>query len=145
MKPGLSVAILSLGLLAAGLPLSAHHSVVATFDTTKVVTLKGVVTEVTWLNPHSTFSLNAKDAGGNTVTWTVELPPPNVLTRRGWKRDDLKPGDQVSVDLWPAKDDSRLGNALTVIFPDGRTVDFPRTLSGDWTWTSTARPTPAPK
>jgi hypothetical protein len=143
MKPGFSVAIVGLGLLAARVPLSAHHSTAATFDITKVVTLQGVVTEVTWLNPHGTFSLNVKDADGNTVRWTVELPPPNALTRRGWKRDDLKPGDQVSVDLWRAKDESRLGNALTVIFPDGRTVDFPRSPVPDWqTVTSTLPPAP---
>lgn len=132
MKRGFSLAALGLGLLAAGVPLSAHHSTAATFDITKVVTLKGVVTEVTWLNPHGTFSLNVKDADGSTVNWTIELPPPNALARRGWKRDDLKPGDQVSVDLWRAKDGSRLGNALTVFFPDGRTMDFPRSLGSDW-------------
>jgi hypothetical protein len=138
MKHGFSVAIVGLGLLAAGVPLSAHHSTAATFDITKVVTLKGVVTEVTWLNPHGTFSLNVRDADGNTVNWTVELPPPNALVRRGWKRDDLKQGDQVSVDFWRAKDGSRLGNALTVTFPGGRTMDFPRSLVSDWqTVTST--------
>ena len=132
MKHGFSVAIAGFGLLAAGLPLAAHHSTAATFDISQVVTIKGVVTEVTWLNPHGTFSLNVKDADGNIVNWTVELPPPNALMRRGWKRDDLRQGDQVSVDLWRAKDGSRLGNALTVIFPDGRTMDFPRSLGTDW-------------
>ena len=107
-KHGFSVAIAGIGLLAAGAPLLAHHSVTAVYDISKVVTLKGAVTEVTWLNPHSTFSLNVKDADGNTVNWTVELPPPNNLVRRDWKRDDLKQGDQVSVDVWRAKDGSRL-------------------------------------
>jgi hypothetical protein len=127
----------------AGVPLSAHHSVAAAYDINRVVTLKGVVTEVTWLNPHGTFSVNVKDADGNTVNWTVELPPPNNLVRRGWKRDDLKQGDQVSVDLWLAKDGSRLGHALTVIFPDGRTMDFGRSPGfNEWkTLTLTAPPT----
>ena len=122
MKHGFAVAIGGLGLLAAGVPLAAHHSTAATFDITKVVTLKGVVTQVTWLNPHCTFSLNVKDADGNTVNWTVELPPPNTLKRQGWMQGDLKLGDEITVDAWVDKTGSKTADARIVHFPDGRSI-----------------------
>ncbi|HEY1757699.1 MAG TPA: DUF6152 family protein [Bryobacteraceae bacterium] len=122
MKQGFSVAIAGLVLLAAGVPLRAHHSTAATYDMSKVVTLKGVVTEVTWLNPHCTFSMNVKDGDGNTVHWTVELPPPNYLMRQGWKRSDLKQGDEVTVDVWLDKKGSNMADGRIVHMPDGRSI-----------------------
>jgi hypothetical protein len=59
----------------AAWPLAAHHTPIAEFDTTKTVTLKGLVTQVEFINPHAWIHIDVKDAGGNVVSWLVELTP----------------------------------------------------------------------
>lgn len=109
-------------LLAAAAPAFAHHSFAAEYDVNQPVSLKGVVTKVEWLNPHIYVYLDVKDANGKVVNWAVEGAPPNTLYRLGWRKDSLKPGDNVSIDAFRAKDGSSTANARIVVLPDGRKV-----------------------
>lgn len=102
--------------------LSAHHSFTAEFDLAKPVTLKGTVTKLEWTNPHARFYIDVKESDDAIVNWELELGSPNTLLRYGWKRDSLKIGDEVVVEGYLAKDNSKMANARTVQFPDGRKV-----------------------
>lgn len=110
------------GLLAAALPMLAHHSFAAEYDAAKPVTLKGTVTKVEWMNPHARFYIDVKDDGGATTNWEFELGSPNGLMRAGWTRNSLKQGDEVTVSGSLAKDGSHLANARSVVLADGKRV-----------------------
>ena len=110
------------GLLLAMLPVLAHHSFSAEYDSDKPVTLKGTVTKVEWTNPHARFYIDVKDQSGNVINWNLELASPNGLMRQGWTRHSLKVGDVVSVTGAMAKDGSNMANARTVTLADGRKV-----------------------
>ncbi|HWW65374.1 MAG TPA: DUF6152 family protein [Sphingomonadaceae bacterium] len=112
------------GLFLAILPIaaSAHHSF-AMFDQKKVVTLNGTVSDFQWTNPHAWIELAVPEKGGKVTTWSIELNSPNNLTRQGWKRHSLKPGDRVSVDINPLRDGKPGGLFLSVKLPDGKVLD----------------------
>jgi Family of unknown function (DUF6152) len=114
--------------LASGLPMLAHHSGAAEFDSTKKIDLTGTVTKVEWTNPHAHFYMDVKDPSGNVANWNLELASPNVLIRNGWKRNSIKPGDTVSVTGIRAKDSPTIGSAGVITFPDGHKLTF---LSGE--------------
>ena len=107
----------------------AHHGNSA-YDETVRVTIKGKVTEFVWTNPHSQIYLDVKDKSGKTVNWGVETNSPAILTRAGWTRSSIKPGDEITIILCPAKNGAPVaymgsGDPGTkVIFPDGRELDF---------------------
>jgi len=119
MKRMLLVAI-AVGLSSA--PLVAHHSFAAEFDATKAIRVIGTLTKVEWTNPHIYFYLDAKDEQGNPVRWTCESGAPGALSRRGFKRGDLKLGDTIVVDGYRAKNGSNLMDARRVTLADGRIV-----------------------
>jgi len=108
--------------LAAGIPAWAHHSFAAEFDGSRSLRLTGTITRIEWSNPHSYFFLDVKDDKGNVVNWGCEGAGPGALTRRGWRKGDVKLGDTLIVDGYPAKDGSHLIDARRVTLPDGRTV-----------------------
>ena len=121
MKNRLAI-VVAIVVLSAGVQLPAHHSFAAEFDGTKAIRLTGAISKVEWTNPHSYFYIDVKDESGNVVTWGCEAGAPGALTRRGFKRGDLKLGDTVIVDGYRAKDGSRLVDARRVTLPDGRIV-----------------------
>ena len=100
----------------------AHHSFAAEYDASKAIRLRGVLTKIEWTNPHSYFYLDVKDEQGNVVNWTCEAGAPGALSRRGFKRGDLKLGDTIVVDGYTAKDASHLVDARRVTLPDGRII-----------------------
>jgi len=116
---GLAVAF---GLLIAAVPAFAHHSFAAEFDGNKKVTLTGVVTKVDWVNPHAYIYVDVKGEDGAVVNWAIESGAPNVLYRQGWRKDDLKAGDSVTLEAFLAKDGSHTAAAMSVKLPDGRRV-----------------------
>ena len=107
---------------AAGLPAAAHHSFAAEFDASKAIRVSGTLTKIDWANPHIYFYLDVKEDNGAIVKWSCEAGSPGALSRRGFKKGDLKLGDSVIVDGYRAKDGSHLMDARRVTLPDGRIV-----------------------
>jgi hypothetical protein len=107
------------GMILAAVPVFAHHSFAAEYESKDPVTLTGVITKVEWTNPHIYFYVDVKDASGAMVNWAVEGYPPNTLKRTGFTRDDLKVGDTVTVTAYRAKDSANRVAGREVTFPDG--------------------------
>jgi Family of unknown function (DUF6152) len=100
----------------SGARVIAHHSFAAEFDITKPVTLTGKVTKIEWTNPHAFLFIDVQDKQTGTVTnWEVEMGSPNGLTRLGWTRNALKPGDEVTVDGSLGRNKANLANARSVV------------------------------
>jgi hypothetical protein len=119
----LKILVLALGLaVAAAVPVLGHHSFAAEFDPTKAVRIQGTLTKIEWTNPHSYFYVDVKDDKGNVVNWGCEAGAPGALSRRGFKKGDIKLGDTIVVDGYLAKDGSHLMDARRVTLPDGRIV-----------------------
>jgi Family of unknown function (DUF6152) len=94
----LGVLVLALALSALAVPISAHHSWTAEYDSKKPVTVKGVVSKVEWTNPHTHFYVDVTDAGGKVTTWNFEMASTPALERGGWSRKTLPVGTQVIVE-----------------------------------------------
>jgi len=107
-------------LIAASVPLMAHHSFAAEFDSTKSLKMTGVVTKIDWTNPHVWFYIDVKDEAGKVSNWGFEMGPPHLLQGSGWTRTTMKLGDTVTVAGTAAKNGSNRGNARTVTTPDGK-------------------------
>ena len=120
---------ITLMLLLLSRPVSAHHGNSA-YDETVRVPIKGTVTEFVWSNPHSQIYLDVKNKDGRVVNWAIETNSPGILTRAGWTRRSVKPGDEVTIILCPARNGAPVayigsGDPGTkVIFSDGRELDF---------------------
>jgi Family of unknown function (DUF6152) len=119
MKFRIAIFAATVGLTAAW-PLLAHHSFAAEFDGSKAMRLTGALSKIEWTNPHTYFYLDVNDASGNIVKWTCEAGSPGALSRRGFKKSDLKLGETLVVDGYLAKDGSHLIDARRVTLPDGR-------------------------
>src|SRR5689334_4199796 len=112
MKFRMAVAVFFFICARSVMPVEAHHSVPGTFDISKEIAIRGVITRIEWMNPHARFWVDARNDDGTVSNWELELPPPNAL-KRSLGLDFIKAGDQVALDVWRAKDGSRLATTLT--------------------------------
>jgi uncharacterized protein DUF6152 len=84
----------------------AHHSFAVFFDSQKSVTVSGVVQEFQFVNPHGLIRLLVRTKSGDTEEWKIETNSPSILRRRGWAPDIIKVGEAITVEGWPARDNS---------------------------------------
>ena len=99
--------------------LIAHHAFAAEFDANKPVKIKGTVVKMEWSNPHSWIHIEVKGPDGKVERWAVEGGAPNALLRRGWSKNSVLPGIEITVDGFQAKDGSYRANGRDITFPDG--------------------------
>ncbi|HTW65625.1 MAG TPA: DUF6152 family protein [Bryobacteraceae bacterium] len=108
-----SVLIVVVSLLFVQTALWAHHSLRTQFDMNRTITLTGRVAKMNWSNPHVRLYIEVKGVS-KTVTWELYMASPNLQIMNGWKIDTYRRGDHVSVDVYPARDGSRVGFAKKV-------------------------------
>lgn len=101
---------------------SAHHSFQAEYDSDQPIMLTGTVTLLEWTNPHARLYIDVEGDDGEVVKWDLELGPPTVLMRQGWRRDSLVPGTIVTVEGFRSRKEPLVANARSVTLADGRRV-----------------------
>jgi hypothetical protein len=106
--------------VAAAVPVFAHHSFAAEFDAKRPVKLRGTVTKMEWINPHSWIHIDVKTPDGKVEKWMVEGGAPNALLRRGWNKASLPAGTEILVEGFQAKDGALRANGRDITFPDGK-------------------------
>jgi hypothetical protein len=117
--------LIGLGVLAVR-PAAAHHSFAVFFDNEAgIVSVRGVVTEFSFRNPHGLIRLQVKEKSGETVEWKAETNSPSILERRGWKKDSLKAGDEIILEGWKARDGSHYMRMRKVTKADGTPIGIP--------------------
>jgi len=107
-------------------PVFAHHGSHVSYDTEKSVVLKGTVTEFVWSNPHAQIYFDVKNDKGEAVNWGAETANPANLAKNGWTRNSMKPGDEITVTMWPSKAGAPRGFLLKIVLPNGQL----KTLAG---------------
>ena len=120
MRMKLAFATVSVGiLLAATVPVLAHHSFSATYDGNKPITLRGTVSKLGWQNPHAHIYVDVKNADGKVVTWEVESAGPNALLKQGLRKEDFV-GAEVIIKGFLAKDGTPTVNASTFLLVESK-------------------------
>ena len=124
MRTTLCIVAAGLGLVAAltATPMTAHHAFNSEFDAKRPVKFKGTVTKMVWVNPHAWIYVDVKKPDGTVEEWAIETGTPNTLLRRGFTKESLKPGTEVKIDGYRAKDGTRRANGREMTFADGRTL-----------------------
>jgi hypothetical protein len=123
-KPASLFASLFIGVLLLCGTISAHHGSRVSYDLSKTVTVTGLITQYVWANPHVYFLLDVKDEQGNIVSWGGETYAPVIMARNGWTRASLKPGDKVTMTVYPSKVGAPRGFLEKIVFPDGKVTDL---------------------
>ena len=119
MSKQFKAVVFMLALLVLSVPLSAHHGA-ASYDTGKMVTVTGTVTEYLWANPHVLVKVDVKDDSGNIKHWVIEAWNPVTQTSRGWTKNTFKAGDEVSVEVTPARNNQPVGEFRGKIVINGK-------------------------
>ena len=107
-----SLSLVAIGFAMCAIQVFGHHGTGIAYDNSKPTVLNGTVTEFGWKNPHAQLYLDVKEANGNTTKWAVEMNSPGVMTRQGWTRREFKPGDQVTITVYPAKAGTNVGSCI---------------------------------
>lgn len=115
----LALAGLILVSIPVSIPVFAHHST-AEYDMTTLTAVKGTVTKFEWGNPHAYIYLEAKDEKGNIVEWTAEMASIGMLSRVNWKRDTVKPGDEITISGNRAKNGKMVMRLDKIVLASGQ-------------------------
>ena len=114
------LAMAGIALVASVAPGWAHHAFASEFDSKKPVKFTATVTKMEWINPHAWMHVEVKKPDGTSENWMIEAGSPNSLFRRGIDKNTVKPGLEVVVDGYQARDGSRRANGRDVTLPAGR-------------------------
>ena len=106
------------GLLMVSVPVFAHHGR-SNYDMSFIATVKGIVTEFEWVNPHALIHVDVKDENGKVEKWIAETNSPNTLSRQGWSKNTVKTGDQITLVGHRVKGGGLYINFSKIIFADG--------------------------
>jgi hypothetical protein len=107
-----------------------HHSFAVFFDGQKSISITGVVKEFQFVNPHGLIKLSVANADGSTEEWRVETNSPSILRRRGWTPESLTVGEKVTIDGWPARDNSHYARLRQAKRANGDLVGRPLDSEG---------------
>ncbi|MBI2189384.1 MAG: hypothetical protein HYU37_19980 [Acidobacteria bacterium] len=130
MRTGAIAVLAYVSLLAPSVPVSAHHSFAATFDINKPIVLRGKITRVELMNPHSWFWLEVENPDGTTTEWGFEGGSPNSLIRRGVTKSSLPVGTELVVTGYQAKSGQTKGVGVSITLADGRKLFFADDMPG---------------
>jgi hypothetical protein len=111
---------LAIGCLFLAATARGHHAFAAEFDVNRPIKLRGIVTKMDWINPHSWIHLDVKGTDGKVVSWMIEGGSPNALLRLGFTKDALPPGSEIVMEGFQAKDGGNRGVGKSLSFADGR-------------------------
>jgi DNA/RNA endonuclease YhcR with UshA esterase domain len=115
--PGIVAAAALVAAMAA--QVAAHHSFAAEFDANKPVTLRGTVTKMEWINPHTWMHIDVRNDDGTVTKWMIEGGTPNTLLRRGFTRDSVRVGTEITVEGYQAKNGANRANGRDLVLADG--------------------------
>jgi hypothetical protein len=131
MKTEKCLALAAAVVLSSVVPLYAHHAVSAEFNAEKVITIKGVVSKVDWVNPHIFVYIDVKDESGKVTTWRLQSLPPLFFKGSGLTKEKLLDGSEATISLYPAKDGTdAFGFLLKLAYPDGHFYDLGNGAAG---------------
>ena len=125
MRPALGMVMLVV-VIASGIPAMAHHSAALYFDTTKAITLEGLILRVEWINPHALIFLQSKNEKGELETWTIQGAGLVVVARKPELKERLKAGIWVAARVFPPRNPLYLDDTQTVLLTR---PDDPKTSS----------------
>ena len=100
----------------------AHHAFSAEFDGNRPLTLRGTVTQVEWVNPHSWIHMDVAGDDGSVVSWMIEAGAPNAMFRRGFRKDSLPVGTEIIIEGYQAKSGKNMANGRIITLADGSTL-----------------------